>query len=259
MSYQRRRLWALAGALVIVTAPLRWVASASDQPEKQPGADITGIVVLDGEPPPAREWPLDKEMAAASGEKVYREETWLVGENRRLANCVVTLRAKDPAQRIAPRPLREAVLDKVGVRYVPRVLVVTPGTEVVLRNKASICRGFQIHGNPRFDHGWNFLVQEGTHAKATFRDPDTCSVTCPVRPYTKGYIKVVDTPHFAASDVRGQFSIRNLRPAKYEVTVWHEAAGTLTADAGPAEITIVAGADQKLRYRVKPAPHLPKK
>src|SRR5688572_28637673 len=96
------------------------------------GASVTGIVRVDGAVPATKEWKLDEAMRRATGEKVYRDEAWLVGKNKGLANCVVALRPIRPEGRAAPRPSGKAYLDKVGVRYVPRVLVVVPGTEVVL-------------------------------------------------------------------------------------------------------------------------------
>lgn len=106
----------------------------------EPGSAVMGIIRIDGDAPAAKVWMLDPAIQRLTGEKVYREETWLVGENKGLAHCVVTLKAKN---QIAPKPMEKAVLDKVGVRYIPRVLVVTPETQVVFRNKESVCRGFK--------------------------------------------------------------------------------------------------------------------
>ena len=216
------------------------------------GATVTGLVQIDGAIPTPREWRLDETMQRATGEKVYREETWLVGESKGLAHCVVTIKPKKPADKVALKPLEKAVLDKVGARYVPRVLVVTPGTEVTLRNKKSPCRGFHIVGNPLVNPGIAYIVAEGTEQKITLRGPDTCSVTCPVRPYVQGYLLVVDTPYFAVTDAEGSFSIRGLPAGEYQVTLWHEGTGKLTKDAGPAEVTIKNNGETKLKFQVNP-------
>src|SRR5687768_11195016 len=149
---------------------------------------VQGTVVLAGEAPTPKKWDLDEPITRLTGEKSYADETWLVGKNGGLANCVVVLRAKNPKDRIAAKPLAGAVVDKVGVRYLPRVLAVTPGTEVVLRNKESPCRGFKIEGKPLLDHSYNFLVREGTEVKAAFKGLDVCVASCPLRPYTRGFI-----------------------------------------------------------------------
>jgi hypothetical protein len=248
----RRRLNRLPFGLIGALLWLGFPAGPPSATAGEPAATVTGIVQVEGDPPAPREWQLDDAMQRVTGEKVYREETWLVGKNKGLANCVVTLRPKKPADQVAPKPLRKAVLDKVGVRYVPRVLVVTPGTQVVFRNKESPCRGFQVASARRPDHNFNCLVLEGTEQTVTLRAPDTCPVTCPVRPYAQGYLLVVDTPYLAVTDTAGRFAIRGVPAGEYRVTVWHEAAGRLTGDAGPAEVTVSGEGDVTLKYRVKP-------
>lgn len=198
-----RHAFGLAAVLLLLGSLAGVCQSTADES----GAAVVGTILVEGEVPAPKDWKLDEALQRATGEKVYREETWLVGKNKGLAHCVVTLKAKKPAKQVAPKPLEKAFLDKVGVRYVPRVLVVTPGTEVVFRNKESPCRGFQVNGSPRLDHNFNYTIPEGTEQKVTLRGPDTCLVICPVRPYAKGYIRVVDTPYFAVTDADGHFKI----------------------------------------------------
>jgi hypothetical protein len=239
----------VVGSAVLVM--LGTFAGAVQPGADQPATTVGGSVTVEGEIPTPKEWRLDEVMQRATGENIYRDETWLVGKNRGLAHCVVTLKAKDPARRTEPKPVANAVLDKVGVRYVPRVLVVTPRTEVLLRNKESPCRGFRISGNARHEHDWNFLIAEGKEYRVQFRAVDTCPVTCHYRHFAKGYIKVVDTPYFAVTNAEGQFTIRGVPPGEYEVTVWHEAVGKLNSDAGPTEVMVSGKNDPKLSFRLK--------
>jgi hypothetical protein len=220
-------------------------------PPTETKATVQGTVLVDGAVPARHEWKLEETMQQLLGEKVYREETWLVGQNRGLANCVVTLKATQPANRVKPLPLPKTIVDKVGVRYVPRVLVVTPDTEVVFRNRESPCRGFYVAGG-RAAHQFNFLIHEGRQESVTFQAPDLCSLTCPVRPYAKGYIRVVDTPYYAVTDAQGHFSIKNVPAGEYQVTVWHEAVGKLSKEAGPLQVTIKDKEEITLHYQVRP-------
>src|SRR5262249_23938351 len=142
--------------------------------------------------------------------------------------------------------------DKVGVRYVPRVLVVTPGTQVVCRNKESPCQGFQVTGCRLPDHWFNYMIPKGTEQTVTMRGRDTCSLSCPVRSYAKAYLAVVVPPYFAVTQDTGDFAIRNVPAGEYEVTVWHEAVGKLTKDTGPLAVRLTGMSEAILHYRVKP-------
>lgn len=232
----------VSASVALLVAALGAACATTDS-----AATVSGAVKLDGDAPALKEFILDATMQRATGERIYREESWLVGADRGLANCVVTLKAKVAGTET--KPLARMTVDKVGVRYVPHVLVVTPGTEVVLRNKESPCHGFHAAG---LKNDWNYMVQEGTEQKVTMRGPDRCMITCPVRPYVLGYIVVVDTPYFAVTNAEGNFVIRDVPAGEYQVTVWHEVAGKLTKDAGPMEINLTAAGDQALRYKVKP-------
>jgi hypothetical protein len=216
-------------------------------------AVIKGAVVVDGPVPAPRKFKLEDAMRRLTGDEYYVEETWLVGERKGLANCVITLKPKTPANRVVTKPLEKLVLDKVGVRYVPRVLVVTPGTQVVFRNQESPCRGFTVTGRkPLAGNHANFYIAPGGEEKAILKGPDICSLSCPVRPYAKGYIHVVDTPYFAVTDSRGSFRMPSVPAGEYQVTAWHAAAGRLTEDAGPMELIVDNKNEYTLTFRVTP-------
>jgi hypothetical protein len=213
----------------------------------QPGT-VTGRVELDGEPPQPRSYNLDEIMQKATGQKTYADETWLVGTDHGLANCVVILKAKDSATRPPPKPLDKAIIVKEGVRFVPRVLAVTPGTTVVMRNLKSPCRGFECAG--RF-HQFSDIVWEGKETKESFTRADVCRLSCGVRPYATGYVYVVDSSYFAVTDRDGRFQIADVLPGEYLATVWHEAVGRLGKNAGPDVLKVNGRDETAVSYRVK--------
>ena len=89
---------------------------------------VSGRVVLAGAPPARERHELDDPMAAVAGAAEYVDETWLVGPEGGVANCVVTLEPLDGAASPPPGPLEPALYEKVGPRFEPRVLVVPVGT-----------------------------------------------------------------------------------------------------------------------------------
>ena len=215
---------------------------------------VTGLVLLDGEPPSPIVVELKEDMQRVTGQKTLTIQPWMVGKNKGLANCVVTLKAKDAAQRVAPKPLERAELEKIGASFVPRIQVVTTGTNLVYRNRNSPCRCFHVSGRHTQT---NPLVAAGEQFELRFDKPDTCQITSNIRPYMLAWIYVVDTPFYAVSDSEGRFKIADVPPGDYRVRVWHERGRRLAKDNGPLEITVVAGKALALTYKVRPKAESP--
>jgi hypothetical protein len=219
--------------------------------EAKPG--FWGVVSVAGPIPTPKKHEVGPVMKQHTGKAFYTDETWLVGEEGGLANCVVTLY---PLTKVRPavKPMAQAVLDKVDVRYHPRVLVVTPGTPVLLRNRASPCRGFRIESkSPTLGNEKNLRILEGKDQVIRLQGPDLCTLSCPFRPYTRGYIHVVDTPYFAVTDKEGRFSLTNVPPGRYRIRVWHEANGY--AGKGRSRfITVGTEPQEGLLFRIHTTP-----
>jgi len=121
---------------------------------------------------------------------------------------------------------------------------------VVFRNKESPCRGFEVSGRRALlGNSCSYLIPEGTEKEVTFRGPDTCTIRCPVRPYTRGFICVVDTPYFAVTDGTGRFAIPGVPAGEYQVAVWHEGVGNVKG-AGATEVTVGQAREHVLNFRV---------
>jgi hypothetical protein len=121
----------------------------------------------------------------------------------------------------------------------------------VLRNRESPCRGFNLSGRPRAGNSVNHWLREGTEVTVRLQGPDLCLLTCPVRPYARGYIHVVDTPYYAVTDAKGRFAIKAVLAGDYHVSVWHEGVGRLGKEAGPIEVRVAESGAQTLSFRVR--------
>jgi hypothetical protein len=65
-------------AIVLLLCPLARVwPGAPDQAACQ----VKGTVLFDGEVPARQEWKLDEAIQRVTGDKIYRDETWLVGKS----------------------------------------------------------------------------------------------------------------------------------------------------------------------------------
>jgi hypothetical protein len=212
-------------------------------------ATVTGVVLFEGELPRPTTVALRPDMQRATGQKTVDVQPWLVGKDKGLANCVVTLAAKDPKRRVAAKPVANAVLEKDGADYTPRVLVVTAGTTLTYRNKNSLCRCFDVQSSrslalePIHD-----LVPAGSSREVRLDKPTICRVTANLHPHMTAWIHVVDTPFYAVTDREGRFRIAGLPPGEYRVRVWHEEVGWLTKEAGPQEISLAGPGEQSLKF-----------
>jgi plastocyanin len=218
-------------------------------PPPEPTGQVVGKVILQRKPPPARVYKLEPDMRKATREETITVHTHRVGKEGGLADCIVSLRAVDPARQRAVRPLPMMPFDKVGPVYEPRLLVVTAGTTVKMTNRNSPCNGFKS-SSARGEDLFNRLIPAGKSYEHTFKHRDTIAVSC-IRPYMLGWIVVVDTPWYARTDVNGSFTIADVPSGRYRITVWHEVEGRIDKKVGLKEITVAQGKTTSLRMEIK--------
>src|SRR6266566_5842099 len=71
----------------------------------------------------------------------------------------------------------------------------------------------------RFDLG---LYEAGTSHAVTFDAPGICYIFCNIHPEMSAVVVVTGSPYYAISDPAGKFSIPNVPPGIYSLSVWHE-------------------------------------
>ncbi len=145
------------------------------------------------------------------------------------ADAVITLEA--PGLKLSP-PVEPVKIDQKAFRFIPHVVVVQTGTTVrFLNNDPEPHNVYSPEG--RFNLGtW----PTGDTRDYTFKKPGIYSQLCNIHPDMLAYVVVVDTPHFAVTDAKGAFVIRNVPPGKYTLVAWHE-----KKDGFEREVEVVAG------------------
>src|SRR5262249_11371828 len=71
-------------------------------------------------------------------------------------------------------------------------------------------------------------------------------VECAVHVWMQGNVVVVDNPYYALTDDNGRFSITDLPPGKYQVTICHEYVGELNS-----EVTVAAKTETAINVDLK--------
>jgi hypothetical protein len=123
----------------------------------------------------------------------------------------------------------DAVWRRVSGTFTPRLLVVSTGQTVRIRNDESIChRPFSSSTGNAFELP---LLDPGDVGKVSFDEPGLVRVYCSLHAGEQASILVVPTPYFAVVGPTGEFALDGLPPGTYELVELHGArpAGSLRA------------------------------
>ena len=154
-------------------------------------------------------------------------------------------------------PVPRAIMDQQGQQFVPHILIVETGTEVLFPNSDPISHHVYSFSEPKtFELG---LYKGNVYPPLVFDRPGVVVLGCNIHDGMLGYILVVDTPHFALTDASGVAHLVGLTPGQYWVEVWTPRA---RPSALPSRVRVeLAGDTQSLALRFEerltPPHHLP--
>ncbi|MGA2102178.1 MAG: carboxypeptidase regulatory-like domain-containing protein, partial [Candidatus Sulfotelmatobacter sp.] len=97
---------------------------------------------------------------------------------------------------------------------------------------------FSLFEGKRFDLG---LYESGTTRFVQFDKPGISFIFCNIHAEMSAVVIALATPYYAVSDARGEFSIPNVPPGRYEVQIFHSAVAPDALRALNREITIGPG------------------
>lgn len=129
---------------------------------------------------------------------------------------IVYLLPQEGVVRVADR--QEVSIDQAGLRYLPAVTVVPPGSRVTFRNSDPLLHNVFGPGEVGFDLGTFPRDETRSHV---FDELGTHIILCHVHPEMYAYVVVLPTPYFAFVDERGRFVMEGVPEGAYEVRVWH--------------------------------------
>jgi plastocyanin len=183
--------------------------------------------------------PLELQYVAANGKGIE-------------GGLVVTLRSTDASRPVA-RPVA-AVLDQVDRQFTPHVLVIPRGSKVSFPNSDSVAHQvYSISQAKRFElplySGKAAVPQQG------FDREGIVSVGCNIHDQMRAYIYVVEAQYFGRADKDGRWSVANVEPGDYQLTIWHPRSRApspvleqrVTIGAEGAQLKLRAATPLKLR------------
>lgn len=213
--------------------------------------DVTGTIKLAGKAPEPRQIDMSgvKECADQHPDPVY-DETVVVGQNGELANVVVSVKTDDPSSLGGEIPKEPAVLDQKACTYVPHVLAMMAGQELIIKNDDPFLHN--VHSLAQINPAFNFAQPNRDPGKKidSPKVAENIKVKCDVHPWMSAWIVVLEHPFFSVSTEDGTFRIRGLPDGQYTLQAWHEKFGaqeqTIEVKDGKAEVnfTFTAGTAQ---------------
>lgn len=118
-------------------------------------------------------------------------------------------------------PPADATLDQRELRFVPRVLAVRRGGSVRFLNGDRVNHHvYSFSPGQRFD----LRLKRGEHGESIrFDTVGTAVVGCNIHDWMLGFIRVVDSPYFAVTDVNGEALLEVPTPWPHGATLraWH--------------------------------------
>jgi plastocyanin len=187
---------------------------------------MTGTVTFHGAKPARHAISMASDAGcqkANAGKPVY-DETVVLGKDGGLANAFVYIQAGLEGKKFEPN--KEAVvLDQHGCMFVPRVVGVRAGQTLDLKNGDAVSHN--VHPMPVNNREWNQeQAPQAPTVEHRFARPEVMiPVKCNIHAWMHSYIAVLDHPYFAVTGPDGAFTLKNVPPGDYTVTVWHEKLG----------------------------------
>ena len=204
------------------------------------GGTISGTVKYDGAPPAKKSVEVTKDKDVC-GLHPHFEEELIVDPSGGIANAVVIVKgAKGDA-----KPT-EVTFDQKGCDYVPHVLAFPAGSTVKITNSDGILHNIHTYStaNPSFNMAQPKFKKV---ISQKVEKPETIKVTCDAHGWMRGWWFATDTPYFAVTDDKGNFTIKDVPAGNYTVEVWQEKLGT--ADQ---KVDVKDGASATANFSLKP-------
>ena len=193
------------------------------RPTVPPGPGVvTGVVRFTG----PRSVTVTPEGECCPGVPRPADEDVVVNDDGSLRNVTVYIKH---GPNVAGPPPDKAVLAQVGCRYVPHVLALRVGQQLVVTNHDPTLHNVHVTSSSAGNVAQNFGETQGGSRAVTFAAPDDdVEFKCDVHAWMRAHAMVFDHPCYAVTGDGGTFRIEHLPPGTYTLVAHHERYGDVT-------------------------------
>jgi plastocyanin len=204
------------------------------------GGTISGTVKYDGTAPAAKPVEVTKDKEVCGLHQHFQEDL-IVGSDGGIANAVVIVKGAKGDMKPG-----DVTFDQKGCDYVPHVLAFPAGSTVKIVNSDGILHNIHTYStaNPSFNMAQPKFKKT---IEQKVEKPEVIKVTCDAHGWMHGWWVATDTPFFAVTDDKGNYSIKDVPPGDYTVEVWQEKLGTDDQKA-----SVKDGATATTNFSLKP-------
>ena len=133
-------------------------------------------------------------------------------------------------------PPARATIRQKDKTFLPHILAVTAGTTVDFPNNDPIFHNaFSSYNGQIFDLS---LYPPGSTRSVRFTRPGVVRVFCNIHASMSAVVVVLKTPYFAVSKRDGTFSIPDVPPGEYQLSVFHERATDASLRTLDQQVTV---------------------
>jgi uncharacterized membrane protein/plastocyanin len=218
----------------VMTTETSSIPAAVAVPTSKATVDISGTITFTGTPPQGKK--LSLPSGCKEGGAAYTDE--VIVNNGKLENALVRvvkgLEGKSFKKDI---PIEPVVLNQKNCIYHPRVAAARVGQEVIFVNSDPVFHNVRSisKDNEKFNLA---MPKKDQRISKRFDKPEFfVQAKCSIHPWMEANLAIMDHPFFAVTDVKGQFTIKNLPVGTYTIEVWHEVFGVQTKEITVTETT----------------------
>ncbi len=182
-------------------------------------------------------------VVCASAQQALRGHVQLIRNGHTVANASQAVVWLTPIGSTVDTPRQEKSqipqLVQKNKSFQPSLLVIPVGGKVEFPNHDPFFHNvFSLFEGKRFDLG---LYESGTTRFVQFDKPGVSFIFCNIHEQMSAVVIALATPYYAVSDARGELTIPNVPPGRYEVQVFHSSVGPDALHALAREITVAPG------------------